>query len=894
MTLRVSLSAIERTRVLFLMISLAVLSFFLLPDLIGSDVSVAGSSAGDARAEQIQEEDQDANKPHSLFGSYYSTQNGMTATMLLNNKGNQPLEVRPTIYNMSGQAIEIPAVWVEASSFRFVNLKEWAEMGGESFSQGSVRLFHVGKDLVLGAQIYLTDEANSLSFEEKLAEFDNFDSRRFEGVWWMPSRQAEVQIVLSNTTDAPLSVTARLAKRPHQTNDAQLIQLGAHETRVLDLRQDFAGGEHFAKSEIVALSLEHAGAKSALLARAMVKEATNGYSNVVQFSNPNTGKSREYQGVGFQIADVNGEQLAPVIVARNLGSEVATVRARVPYTRINNTTGVVELPQTKLRAGEMTLLDTHKVKQRSQQEQIQIAGLEIEYDTAPGSVVVNAHSVSTSGNQVYRVPLWDPLGQRSPTGGYPWHIEGTSTTKTYIKNITDREQYYVASLRWPNAEGYMIGMKKIGPHQTVEIDVKRLRDEQVPDVSGRLIPLDQANGQLMWSLKQVGPPPAGEEGRQALALIGRSEQVDVERGVSSNYACQSCCSNSYNSSFLSPGSSENEADALVSYTVMQKDKDCYGTLTLAYPHDGPVFWSTVDPTVATVDSFGVVTAVGAGETTVKANWTDYRYDMRFVMCSNFGAGAPNCYDCNQPVTVSPTPQATQKVKPRITSITPSRGVAGVTTTVTIAGRGFRSPVSASAGSGITASNVTVNSSTSITADFAVAANATGGNRAVTVTCNNKTSNNDKTFFVQIPSEFIPLNLATANLGCPTGAAGFGAEVTYQVADQAGQAITVSGMTPQERFTVNGTLAFNDFRAFATPQTTDANGTFLDTPVGTCAGPPPPSFNFCVDVVQTFNIVVGSTTFTIPTTTTRRDCMQGIRVVVTTGTVSRTSSLGTVN
>jgi hypothetical protein len=53
----------------------------------------------------------------------------------------------------------------------------------------------------------------------------------------------------------------------------------------------------------------------------------------------------------------------------------------------------------------------------------------------------------------------------------------------------------------------MIGIKAVAAHQTVEIDLKRLRDEQVADVSGRTIPLDVTSGQLMWSLKQVGPPP---------------------------------------------------------------------------------------------------------------------------------------------------------------------------------------------------------------------------------------------------------------------------------------------------------------------------------------------------------------------------------------------------
>lgn len=268
----------------------------------------------------------------------------------------------------------------------------------------------------------------------------------------------------------------------------------------------------------------------------MVKEKPTGYSNVVQFSNPDGGKSREYQGAGFQIYDVKGESLVPVIVVKNVGNETATVRVRVPYTRADNKTAVVELPHSRLQPGEMNLVDTAQLRSRSQKEHIQSAGVEVEYDTAPGSVVANAHSVSASGNQVFRVPLWDPFVHRSSTGFYPWHIEEFSTTKTYIKNITDREQYYVAFLRWPDGEGYVIGMKSIAPHQTIEIDVKRLRDEQVPDEGGRLIPLDLARGQLRWSLKLVGPPPAGEQTRWAFALIGRSEQVDMKRGVTRNYA----------------------------------------------------------------------------------------------------------------------------------------------------------------------------------------------------------------------------------------------------------------------------------------------------------------------------------------------------------------------
>lgn len=441
---RPSLRMSGRARRLFLPLTLSMLILLLA---FSFDGSPASNAEGGGRALPPPQDDPEANKPHWLVGSYYGTRDGLTATLLLNNKGGQPLEVRPTIYDLGGHAVDIPPLTVEASSFRFVDLREWAEAGGGSFSRGSIKLFHVGKDLVFGAQIHLTDEAHRLNFGEKLAEVERFDSRKSEGVWWMPSRQAEAHIVLSNTTDATLSVTARLAKRPRHTGGPHAIELAAHETRVLDLRRDFADGEQFARAEVVALSLEHAGAKSALLARAMVEDVGEGYSNVVQFSNPDGGKSSEYQGVGFRVDEVAGERVAPVIVARNVGAGDATVRARMPYTRADNTMGVVEMAPTKLRPGEMRLLDTQRITQRGRQEQIEVAGLEVVYGAAPGSVIVNAHSVGAGGDQVFRVPMWDPFGQRSPTGGYPWRIEGTSTTLMYIKNITDREQYYVASLR---------------------------------------------------------------------------------------------------------------------------------------------------------------------------------------------------------------------------------------------------------------------------------------------------------------------------------------------------------------------------------------------------------------------------------------------------------------
>lgn len=149
----------------------------------------------------------DDQKPHLLAGSYYTLKNNFSAKLLLNNKGPTPIEVQPTLFSLSGDRFDAPPVTVDSNSHRFEDFGAWADIAGKQFREGSIQVFHRGKDLVLGAQIYLTDERHSLSFDEKLTELGKPGSSRLEGVWWLPSPKGVVTLVLSNTTDTTLSVS---------------------------------------------------------------------------------------------------------------------------------------------------------------------------------------------------------------------------------------------------------------------------------------------------------------------------------------------------------------------------------------------------------------------------------------------------------------------------------------------------------------------------------------------------------------------------------------------------------------------------------------------------------------------------------------------------------------
>ena len=167
---------------------------------------------------------------------------------MLNNKGPLPIEVQPTLFSLNGDRFEAQPVIVDANSHRFEDFADWAATAGEQFREGSIQLFHRGKDLVLGAQIYLTDETHSLSFEEKLTELGKPGSARLAGVWWLPSPKGQVNLVLSNTTNTMLSVSTTIRGKSPKREAGTTVDLAPHETKVQDIERDLLAREQGAMS----------------------------------------------------------------------------------------------------------------------------------------------------------------------------------------------------------------------------------------------------------------------------------------------------------------------------------------------------------------------------------------------------------------------------------------------------------------------------------------------------------------------------------------------------------------------------------------------------------------------------------------------------------------------
>ena len=553
-----------------------------------------------------------------MAGSYYTTEGNFKSTLILNNKGPNQIAVTPILHGQNGQTFTAPLVAVGGQSSQEVDLNALAASAGPQFRSGSFEFTYNGRLLEMGGGLRIVDSAKSLIFDEQMLEPGmKFSSPRLEAVYAIPFDSSQVRVIVTNTTAQPILVNGDAIFAGANGHYPVNAHLGPYETRVVNLPQGLVQ-----QASAGAVSLSHNGGAGALLAMIHLQDSDRGYSESVNFTNPAGGKTTERHGAGLRLGKINNDPLNPVVAVRNLGNSATTVTATVPYSKQNGATGTIALPPLSLAPGEIKLLNTSNPQLK--QNDFATAGLEIKYTGAPGSVIASATSVSQSGNHVFALPMKDPQGGISSTGGYPWFINGSSSTVVFIKNASAKEQTFRLDLIYEQGM-WGSNLRKLAPHETYAFDIRQIRDAQVKGSEGNTMPHDVRKGHVYWTIF----------GSTEKALIGRAQTVDLTGGMASTYECQTCtCSaatsgytTGYYSGKVEPiGQDYAEPGGTRDYRAMQQDYNCYGGGGSRFQVTAPIEWSTADPSIATVNSFGTVTAQNQpGTTSVTASWTAYTY-----------------------------------------------------------------------------------------------------------------------------------------------------------------------------------------------------------------------------------------------------------------------------
>lgn len=216
--------------------------------------------------------------------------------------------------------------------------------------------------------------------------------------------------------------------------------------------------------------------------------------------------------------------------------------------------------------------------------------MEIAFDAAPGALIAQLTSVDQSGDYAFEVPIKDPaaLGE-FPEGLYPWTLENRVVSTLHLKNFTDKKQLARVEIRFEGGT-YSPRMLVLAPHQTMAIDVRKLRDSKVPDEYGHVIPASVTHGQVWWGQRTLG------------TMIGRNEEVNVTHGIASSFSCAQMCCGPTRSQFQMAPSSATMSLNSAAYPLVSQESDytCSGNSyywTAWYDTDGS--WSS-NSSVATI------------------------------------------------------------------------------------------------------------------------------------------------------------------------------------------------------------------------------------------------------------------------------------------------------
>lgn len=615
--------------------TLVVLAFAIIATVWSTTIS--SKSATTAHVQSNLQQGYEEIVDHVLVVPYYNLAAGLTSTLILTNQAPTKADVTVTLYSLDGKRLDSPLLTLKPRSTEAFSLSDWATAA--PFLTGSLKIRYKGQVRQVSAVVKVLHEEHSLMFEHQAVEpKEYFKSSRLEGVWWLPSEKAEMSIVVSNNGPNRVSAVIKLHGRQREIGSDE-ISLDPWESKII------AAGSVVPKRDIPNVggaSVNHTGSPGAVLSSILIAEPLTGFSSVLELRDPELAASSRLDGAGLRIGRVANEQLKQIAVARNVGDETSVLTGRINYSTSEGVNGVIPISDVTMQPGETAKVDLLTAIKKARLGDVAVAGVEFEYTTKPGSIVVSALSVSESGNHVFRVPLIDVKAEASNTGKYVLRIGDDSSTVVYLKNATTETQKYTLQIAYPGGT-YVQGLKGVAAGSTILVDLKSLRDAQVPDQNGNLIPLNVTEGYLDWSARATKYTQSGAMlAPQDRVMIGRSESTDVKHATSwtATYGCS--CMPSFMQGWIEykkPGGQWQTGgiNLYVGQTAqvraMEQDHDCFWNPLEPWNAGYP--GSQNDPVATFAPNYNdVLTAKSAGNADIQAYW-DVQYWYMFYDCCWF-------------------------------------------------------------------------------------------------------------------------------------------------------------------------------------------------------------------------------------------------------------------
>jgi len=586
-----------------------------------------------------------------MYAAIYTTTGGYSSTLGLNNATNHPIAATVTLYNEHGAALTVPPITLDAHKNQAFDIADWVR-NADGFEEGSLEVLYHDISMALGAQETITDANHSLSFDVHLQEPMDFMSSRVDGLWWaLDDNQTDAEVFIANTR-ATQTVVTPIFYIGGAAQQGDAVTLNGRESNVIDIRKSLQS-LHLSTPAVGGISLSYTNGQGALAMVGVIRNAHNRFSTTMRFSDQASQMSTHLHGANILIGKPAPDSgfastvaFTPHVIMRNTTDQPVQITSRIRYTS-NDQSNNLDLGTLMLAPNAVRELDLRPAINAIANSTITDSGIEIDHNGTHGAVMAYAASVDQSGSAVFDVPVKDPTSDMGFKGGsYPWNIEGDNRAVLHVKNVDvpgdGQKRQFMVKLYFDGGE-YNFPLQQVDAGQTAEIDIKHLRDDQVPDSLGNRIPLNITGGQLNW----YGRINRG-------AFIGRLVQYSPLGGISASFSCvESCvCSPSYGFSWLIPSSHDGQAGDTFGIAAWEEDVDCNGNPFIPYIVPEAAVRYDYNPFIVNVYQ-STVFVIGWGNTDIQGSWTTYiNHQRQDPNCETANPNEPCPYICDDPIPVT--------------------------------------------------------------------------------------------------------------------------------------------------------------------------------------------------------------------------------------------------
>ena len=539
-----------------------------------------------------------------IYAPIFDLPEAASSEINLNCRSPHPINVTPTFYTREGQAIVGEVIQLQPAEIRFLNTKSLIpaeyrhqqHWGGMSFS-------YLGRYREMWAQLTLHGIRNGGSANVLFSVLSDINANAQGAVWWMP-QDGTVAIALGNSSNQDIHASLEFSG-----GEVEEVELAPFASQVIRRHADQRGGRSATRGRAESVIIRPRGSMDRLTATGVVYSADGKFTGMTRFYNLENPFQANLYATRFRVKDN-----VPHLLLRNTTGANLTVQPKFRSVS-DQASDAVELPSITLGPNQVTELNLDPLltaaTHRSDLDEVSV---QIVNSGAPGSLIGALYGTNQRTGTVYDVPLRDSGKLRESTGAYPIRLDGDYSTIISLTNASDAPTKFTAQINYEGGP-YLLPIYHLSPGQTVVLDLRKLRDEQVPDWQGRTLPHSFTGGQFHWSIRGVNP---------TARVLGRAEIVSRREQVSSSYSCYMNCPDSFDRAYF-PNGLIVGIGGLVAGVPVEIGYDCFSYPTGPYQvYDGT--WTLSDTSIASVDASRDITGLAEGATGLTVEWDVANYD----------------------------------------------------------------------------------------------------------------------------------------------------------------------------------------------------------------------------------------------------------------------------